>query len=162
RPDGTVGLGTYGNAYVTGMTLAQAKASIEKQLSKKLDQPEVSVDIFSYNSKNYYIITDNGGFGETVVRVPITGNETVLDALSQIGGMPSVGSKKKIHIARPSPDSTCGEQILPVDYPAIAKCGATATNYQLFPGDRLYVESDPLIKLDGVLTKIITPIERLF
>ncbi|MFL5243360.1 MAG: polysaccharide biosynthesis/export family protein [Gemmataceae bacterium] len=162
RQDGTVALGTYGSAYVTGKTLTEAKIAIERQLGKQLEKPEVVVDVFSYNSKNYYIITDNGGFGETVVRLPITGNDTVLDALAQIGGIPSVGSKKKIHVARPAPDSTCGETILPVDYPAISKCGATATNYQLFPGDRLYVESDPLIKFDGMLTKIITPIERLF
>jgi polysaccharide export outer membrane protein len=162
RQDGTVSLGTYGSAYVTGKTLSEAKAAIERQLGKQLDNPEVILDVFSYNSKNYYIITDNAGFGETVIRLPITGNETVLDALAQIGGIPSVGSKRRIHIARPSPDSTCGETILPVDYPAISKCGATATNYQLFPGDRLYVAADPLIKFDGVLTKIITPIERLF
>jgi polysaccharide export outer membrane protein len=161
RPDGTVGLGNYGSAYITGKTLAEAKAAIEKELSKKLDKPEVSVDIYSYNSKNYYIITDNGGFGEQILKLPITGNETVLDALAQIGGIPASGSKGKIWIARPSPDSTCGETILPVDYRKIAKCGATATNYQLFPGDRLYVDSDPFIKTDGWMTKIFNPIQRV-
>jgi polysaccharide biosynthesis/export protein len=161
RPDGTVGLGNYGSVYVTGKTFIEAKAAIEKELSKKLDKPEVSVDIFSYNSKNYYIITDNGGFGEQIIKLPITGNESVLDALAAIGGVPASGSKCKIWIARPSPDSTCGETILPVDYRKIAKCAATATNYQLFPGDRLYVDSDPLIKLDATLTKVFQPIQRI-
>jgi polysaccharide export outer membrane protein len=162
RPDGTVGLGNYGTVYVTGKTLVEAKAAVEKELSKKLDKPEVSVDIYSYNSKNYYIITDGGGYGEQITKLPVTGNETVLDALAQIGGIPATGSKKKIWIARPSPDSTCGETILPVNYEAIAKCGATATNYQIFPGDRLYVDSDPNIKIDATLAKIIQPIERVF
>ncbi|HEV3237500.1 MAG TPA: polysaccharide biosynthesis/export family protein [Gemmataceae bacterium] len=162
RPDGTVGLGNYGTVYVTGKTLVEAKIAIEKELAKKLEKPEIAVDVYSYNSKNYYIITDNGGFGEGIVKLPITGNETVLDALAQIGGVPSSGNKCKIWIARPSPDSTCAETILNVDYPKIAKCAATATNYQIFPGDRLYVDSDPFIKADGWMTKIFQPVERVF
>jgi polysaccharide export outer membrane protein len=80
-PDGRVNLGTYGSVYVTGLTLEQAKEAIEKQLSIHLEDPEVIVDMFSYNSKKYYIITQGGGFGDNVVQVPITGNETVLDAI---------------------------------------------------------------------------------
>src|SRR5438045_3314406 len=34
RPDGTVGLGSYGSVYVAGMTIAQAKGAIEAHLSK--------------------------------------------------------------------------------------------------------------------------------
>ena len=46
-PDGTINLGTYGTVFVTGMTLAEAKEAIEAQLSKFLDAPLVSVDVFS-------------------------------------------------------------------------------------------------------------------
>jgi polysaccharide export outer membrane protein len=165
RPDGTVSLGTYGSVYVTGLTMSEAKAAIEAQLSTTLVRPEVVVDVFSYNSKVYYVITDNGGFGEQIIRLPITGNETVLDALANIGGLPATASKHRIWIARPSPShgggESCDDQILAVDYPAMTRCANTATNYQIFPGDRLYVQADPLIKLDGILTKIITPIERV-
>src|SRR5262245_48774044 len=79
-PDGRVNLGTYGAVYVTGMTIEQARAEIEKQLSNYLDAPEVVVDVFAYNSKKYYIITQGAGFGDNVTQAPITGNETVLDA----------------------------------------------------------------------------------
>jgi polysaccharide export outer membrane protein len=136
-------------------------------LADKLVQPEISVDVLGYNSKVYYIITDGAGFGETVVRVPYTGNETVLDALSlsNWGGIAPQASKCRIWVARPAPvDVACksGDQILKVDYNAIAQCGQTATNWQLFPGDRVYIASDPLIKLDGVISIITQPIERLF
>ena len=59
-------------------------------------------------------------------------------ALSQINGMPQVSSKK-IWIARPSATDSKKGTILPVDYDAITSRGATATNYQLFPGDRLFI-----------------------
>src|SRR3712207_4523827 len=93
RPDGTVSLGIYGSVYVAGMTLDQVRTAVEARLSEVLLNPEVSVDVFAYNSKVYYIITDGGGFGEQVYRFPISGNETVLDAMSQIYGLPAVSSK---------------------------------------------------------------------
>jgi len=164
RPDGTVGLGAYGSVFVAGLTLEGAKAAIEAHLAQFLLRPEVSVDVYAYNSKVYYIILDGAGYGQQVYRLPITGNETVLDAISQINGLPAVSSKKKIWVARPSsgPDCDGGGEVLPVDWKKIAMCGSASTNYQIFPGDRLYVQSDPLIRFDNLLAKIISPFERMF
>jgi polysaccharide export outer membrane protein len=161
RPDGTVGLGVYGAVYVAGMTLEQAKAAIEAHLSQFLLKPEVSVDVYAYNSKVFYIILDGAGYGQQIYRMPITGNETVLDAISQINGLPSVSSKK-IWIARPPVGECAKEKILPVNWRAVAMCGSATTNYQLFPGDRLYVQSDRLICFDNLVAKILSPIERVF
>ena len=121
----------------------------------------LSVDVLAYNSKVYYVITDGGGYGEQVVRIPVTGNETVLDAISQIQGLPVVASKKKIWVARATPDHD-HPNILPVDWNGITMGGRAATNYQLFPGDRIFVNSDCRIRIDSHLAKIISPIERLF
>ena len=162
RPDGTISLGLYGSAYVTGMTIPEAKAAIQSQLARYLVQPEVSVDVLAYNSKVFYVVTDGGGFGQQVVRLAATGNETVLDAISQVNGLSAVASQRHIWVARPAPARTCGDQILPVDWKAIVECGRTETNYQVLPGDRIYVKADALITTDNWLTKIITPIERLF
>jgi polysaccharide biosynthesis/export protein len=163
RPDGTVGLGTYGNVYVTGMTLTEARAAIEAHLTKYLEKPELSVDVYAYNSKVYYVITDGGGYGEQVARFPITGNETVLDAVSLINGLPAMASKKEIWVARPSSAENCGgtEQVLPVDWCAITQRGITATNYQVLPGDRIYVKADCLIAIDNALAKVLAPVERV-
>jgi len=161
RPDGTVGLGTYGSVYVAGMTLPQVKACIEQHLSQFLLKPEVSVDVASFNSKWYYIITDFAGSGENVVRLPATGNETVLDAISQIGGLSSVSSKK-LWIARPAPPGAGVDQILPVDWKGITRRGQTRTNYQILPGDRVFVMSQPMTKFDTQLARSLQPAERLF
>jgi polysaccharide export outer membrane protein len=161
RPDGTISLGTYGCVHVTGLTLAQAKVAIERHLAQYVLDPEVSVDVGAYNSKVYYVITDGAGYGQQVLRFPITGKETVLDAMSNIGGLPVVASKKKIWVARPTPADHPCLQLLPVDWNAIAQGGSTATNYQLFPGDRVFVQSDPLIRLDNQLAKVFAPVERI-
>ncbi|MCI0638628.1 MAG: polysaccharide biosynthesis/export family protein [Gemmataceae bacterium] len=161
RPDGTISMGTYGAVYVAGMTLGQVKCVIEKHLSEYLLNPQVSVDVFAYNSKVYYVILDGGGFGQQVIRLPVTGNETVLDAISQLQGLAPVSSKRRIWLARPAPAHLGCNQVLPVDWQAIVMGGSTATNYQIFPGDRVYVAADRLIAFDNMLSKILAPVERV-
>jgi polysaccharide export outer membrane protein len=158
--DGVVNLRQYGTVYVAGKTLTEAKLALEQHLRAFVDSPEVSVDIAAYNSKVYYIITEGGGQGDNVVRLPVTGNETVLDAISQIQGLSQLSSKS-IWIARPSPAGFGCEQILPVDWDAITRGGMTATNYQLMPGDRVFIEADPMIALTTTVSKMIGPFERL-
>jgi polysaccharide export outer membrane protein len=161
RPDGTIGLGSYGSVYVTGMSLEQAKAQIETHLSKYLLKPSVSIDVAGFNSKVYYVIFDGGGFGEQVIRLPVTGNETVLDAIGQVYGLPPVASRRRIWIARPSAGDDGCDQILPVDWKAITRLGSSAKNYQVLPGDRIYVDSRPLIAADSFLGRVISPVERI-
>jgi polysaccharide export outer membrane protein len=161
RPDGTVSLGLYGSVYVAGHTLQEAKLAIENHLSAYLYRPEVAVDVFAYNSKVYYIVTDGGGNGEQVFRIPATGNETVLDAISQINGLPAVAAKNRIWVARPAPAGHSSDQILPVDWKGVVMGGRTATNYQVLPGDRVYVMSQPIITADTHLGRALAPLERI-
>jgi polysaccharide export outer membrane protein len=160
RVDGTIGLGVYGSVYVDNMTIPQARAAIEQHLSQFVVDPEISLDVSGFNSKVYYVITDGGGQGEGVVRLPMTGKTTVLDAISFINGLPPVASKHHIWVARPAPADSCEELILPVDWVGITQRGQTATNYQLLPGDRLYVRSNALVKTDTFLARLFSPIER--
>ncbi len=160
-PDGTVNLGTYGSVYVAGLTVAEAKLAIEEQLKNYLDQPRVSVDVFAFNSKVYYVITEGAGQGDSLVRIPITGNETVLDALAQVNGLRAISSKN-IWIARPAPGGVNCDQILPVNWYEITKGGATASNYQVLPGDRLFIAEDKMIALDTWIDRFTNPMERVF
>lgn len=161
RPDGTVGLGIYGGVYVAGMTLAEAKLAIERHLQPHMHKPQVSVDVLGYNSKAYYVIADGGGAGNQVYKMPSTGNDTVLGAIAQIKGLPTVSNSGKIWVARPSANSCNADQVLHVDWDGISMGGDTSTNYQLFPGDRLYVQSDGWIRFDTNFAKITAPIERI-
>jgi protein involved in polysaccharide export with SLBB domain len=160
-PDGRVNLATYGSVRVAGLTLDQARRVIEDHLSNFLDNPQVAVDVFAYNSKTYYVITQGGGNGDDVTEFPITGNETVLDAIAQLGGISPVSSTR-IFIARPAPNGVGCEQILPVNWEDISKGASTATNYQILPRDRLYIAEDPFVRFDAIVAKYTRPFERLF
>src|SRR5262249_36640003 len=122
-----------------------------------------------FNSKVYYVIIDNPAQGTLVYRFPITGNETVLDAIASLnsplsagaGLLPEAVSKRRIWVARPTPAHHACVQILPVDWLAITQAGSTRTNYQLFPGDRIFIKGDPLVRIDTILAKVLSPFNRL-
>jgi polysaccharide export outer membrane protein len=160
-PDGKVTLGSYGKVYVTGMTQEQAKQVIEAHLSRHLENPIVSVDIYAYNSKVYYVIMQNNGAGDAVVRVPIKGNETVLDAIAEIQGLEDVSSKH-IWIARPAPTGSSCDQVLPVDWFAVTQRANATTNYQLLPGDRVFIAEAGWMKANDRMAKVTSPLQRLF
>ena len=160
--DGTVSLGTYGAVTVAGLTVKEAKQAIELHLSQFLANPEVSVIVTGFNSKVCYLIFDNAGQGNSISRIPITGSETVLDVIANAGGMPAQAAQRHVWIARPAPSSLGCDQILPVDMLAITKRGLTATNYAVFPGDRIYVKAQTAITFYNTLNTFFTPVERIF
>ena len=160
-PDGRVNLGTYGAAFVAGMTIEEARTAIEAQLANKLEAPEVFVDVLAYNSKLYYVVTQGGGFGDNVVRLPITGKETVIDAVANIGGISQVSSTR-MWIARPAPNGVGCEQVLPIAWEDITRGASTATNYQLMPGDRLFIAEDRYGRASAVIAKVLRPFESVF
>ncbi len=161
-PDGTINLHQYGVVKIAGKTVTEARVAIQEHLKQFLDSPELSVSVVDYNSKVYYIITQGAGLGDNVRRLPITGNETVLDAISQVNGLSQL-SKKKIWIARPVPHNVGCQQILPINWEAITNetKTKTATNYQLLPGDRLFVAEDELATFSEVMAKDTAPVERI-
>lgn len=160
-PDGTINLRQYGLLHVAGKTVTEIRTDLQKHMSQYFDSPEASVDVIAYNSKVFYVITEGAGLGDNVRRVPITGNETVLDALSAVNGLSQVSSAH-IWIARPAPGGFGCEQILPVDYESIARGGSSTTNYQVLPGDRVFIAEDNITAFNNFLTKVTMPIERLF
>jgi polysaccharide biosynthesis/export protein len=160
RQDGTVSLGEYGSVNVTGLTLPEAKTRVEEHLRQYLKDPEVTVDVLGFNSKVYYIILDGGGSGQQVVRLPVVGSETVLDAISQVSGLTTVSDTNRIWVSRPGPDGC--ESVLPVDWNGLTQRAEIRTNYQLLPGDRVFVQSRPLVRADTALARVISPFERIF
>ena len=157
RPDGTIFLGPLGSVTVAAATVGQA----EERVRRHLGMDGVKLRVTQFNSKRYYVITDGGGYGEQVYPFPVTGSETVLDALANINGLPSVASKRNIWVARRSPHADHPWQILPVDWIGITQHGITTTNYQIMPGDRIYVKAQRIITIDTALARLLSPVERM-
>jgi polysaccharide export outer membrane protein len=160
-PDGTVNLGMYGRVRLTGLTVNEARKAIEAHLAQHLLDPKVSVDILAYNSKAYYVVLEGTITGDRVQRFPVTGNDTVLDAVAQVGGLSQVSSKS-VWIARPAPGYVGCDQILPVNWREITRGGSAKSNYQVLPGDRIYVAEDRFLAFGATVERLSAPFERMF
>ena len=57
-------------------------------------------------------------------------------------------TSKTIWVARPAPGDCGQDQILPVNWDAIAHGGITDTNYQILPGDRVYIATTALVAVE--------------
>jgi polysaccharide biosynthesis/export protein len=159
-PDGVIQLSSFGAVHLAGKTVTEARLAIQDHLAQYFDSSRVGVQVVGFNSQNYYVIVAGAMMEEVTQRFPITGNETVLDAIGQIKELSRVSSKT-MWIARPAPGGSGQEQILPVDWRAIAAGGETKTNYQILPGDRLYIVDDSLVAMDNCIGFFTNPIARL-
>jgi hypothetical protein len=111
---------------------AELLGSIRKP--SKAEQPAVVTNLC-------YLITDVDGRGERVYRLPLKGNETVLDAVAQLEELPALGSRCRMWIARLGSIAGAQPEVLSVDWKAISQQGQASTNYRLLPGDRLYIKA---------------------
>jgi hypothetical protein len=50
---------------------------------------------------------------------------------------------------------------MPVRWDDVARHGGTMTNYQVLPGDRIFIEENHLVAADSFLSKLTSPIERV-
>ncbi|HEX8200557.1 MAG TPA: polysaccharide biosynthesis/export family protein [Isosphaeraceae bacterium] len=179
RPDGTISLDFYGDIYVAGLTTAEVKEKViihmrnflsdaslglveedengQVQAVPPARSDRVFVDVSSYNSKAYYVQGDVAQPG----RLPITGNETVLDAINFAGGLLPTAATQDIRLVRPAPPGACCQQVLPVNFAAIVNAGDTTTNYQLLPGDRVVIYRDPVERAGDLLTRLSRPFQTV-
>lgn len=115
----------------------------------------VFVDIVSYNSSVYFVQGDVGTPG----RLPFTGKETVLDALTYAGGLVPTAEPTDIHLYRPARGEKPAKDHS-IDHAAILK-GEAKANLQIFPNDRLVVGRNPIVKKTIDMDRAAAPINSI-
>jgi len=134
-PDGSIHLGKFGRLVVAGLTLEQVEAVVRGQIATVArDAGPLSVRIVSRQSKVFYVLGEVNAPGA----YPLSGRETVLDAILIAGGLTRQACARKIILSRPTHPDEC-RIVLPVCYPHIVQLGDTTTNYQVHAGDRIFV-----------------------
>jgi len=128
-------------------------------LAQFFDSPRVAVDVTTFNNAGYYVIIAGTSPVESIQRFPMSGNETVLDALARLNVSTTKLASETLWLARPAPGGM--EQVLPIDWDGIARGAQTATNYQILPGDRLYVVNDAAVAANDFLTNLTAPVQHL-
>jgi protein involved in polysaccharide export with SLBB domain len=134
-PDGKIDLGLYGRVLVAGKSVEQIEAQVQSIVQAKTPNAgQINVRLVSRVSKMFYVLGQVNSPGS----FPLQGRETVLDGIVAAGGLNSRASRLNIIVSRPTAPHGC-RVVLPVCYRNIVQLGDTTTNYQLQPGDRIYV-----------------------
>ena len=146
-PDGTVHLKEHATANLAGKSVPEAEQALARVLKESGTATNVSVRVSASNSKWVYVVLQSPRSepvlgGDSVIRLACTGQETAKDAMKKV---PQILSANRVWITRPMPDGR-GYVRLPVDVQAI-QAGSAERDWQLFPGDRLFVQSNG--KSDG-------------
>ena len=160
QSDGTIDLGTYGRMQVAGGSVPEIQQQVQTQInniesrkrrsqlalasypgkSQAIDDSPidygVTVRLVNQDSSLYYVMGEVNSPGS----YPLLRHETVLDAIIAAGGLSSRANEHKLILTRPRTDDE-PRVVLPICYQQIIQLGVTDTNYQLRPGDRIYIPS---------------------
>ncbi len=160
QPDGTVNLRSCGIVYLADKTVTEAREAVQTRLNQYFDSPRVGVEVMQFNSKSYFVIAESSAGNGTMHRFPITGNETVLDAIAQLGRIGMMTSKT-IFVGAPHRETAAGIKSCRSIGMKSRHVGRTDTNYQILPGDRVYIVEDRATAVDAFIAKLTNPIQRL-
>ena len=132
--DGTIDLGGYGRVIVAGLTLEDSERLVEQRIvDAGGEATQINVRLIE-PQQVYYVLGEVSSPGA----FPLVGSETVLDAILAAGGLTDRASLCEMILVRPTPPPSC-RVALPICYRAITQLGDTTTNYQIQPGDRVFV-----------------------
>jgi protein involved in polysaccharide export with SLBB domain len=113
------------------------------------------VVITHHNSKVYFVQGDVANPG----RLPCTGTDTVLDALNYAGGFVPTAEPGDIHLYRLARGGKPVKDYK-IDHAAILR-GEALANLQMFPGDRLVVGRNAIVKKTIEVDRVLSPMNSI-
>ncbi len=132
RPDGRITMPLIKEVAVAGLTPKQAEGVITAGIGKFISDPNVTVVVASINSKKIYLI----GAVKKEGTLPYTYGMTIMQALSEAGGLNDYAKRKKIYILR---TENGREYRLDFNYEEVIKGEKMDQNVVLLPGDTVVV-----------------------
>lgn len=106
----------------------------------------------------YTVLVKHDGYAPTKKEVPLEEVVFVQDAIDASGAKNEMG-RMKVLLVRPRPGSH--EPLkLKCDYDARRKVVANTMNYQIRPGDKLYLSEDPTTPMDDIVSSIFPTGEK--
>ena len=132
RPDGKISMPLLKEVQVVGLTPTQAEKVITQGLSKTITDPDVTVIVSGLNSKKIYAI---GGVKKEGP-IPYTYRMSIMQAISEAGGLTDYAKRKKIYVLR---TENGVETKLQFNYDAALKGEHMEQNVAMLPGDTLVV-----------------------
>jgi polysaccharide biosynthesis/export protein len=132
RPDGRISLPLIKDVSVVGLTPKQAEVTIIQELGRFITDADVTVVVSAINSKRVYLL----GALKKEGPLAYTYRMSVMQAISEGGGLTDYAKRKKIYVLR----TEHGRQFrLPFNYDAVLKGEHMEMNVALLPDDTVVV-----------------------
>ncbi len=154
RPDGRISFDLIGDVEARGRTVEEVRLDIATRLKEFIVQPDVTVLLTTSQSRTFFILGEVNRPGA----YPIIGDVSAVHALGLGGGPTRMASLDNAKLVRPSPE---GELTYPIHFGAITEHGYGATNYQLQPGDVVYVPPNLSARIGYALQLIFFPLQQV-
>lgn len=132
RPDGKITVPLVKELEVSGLTPIQAERKITEGLTKFYEDPNVAVVVATINSKKVYIV----GAAQKQGPLPYTYGMTIMQALSEAGGLTDYAKRKRIYILRRDNGQTYR---LDFNYDNVVKGQNMEQNIVLLPDDTVVI-----------------------
>jgi polysaccharide biosynthesis/export protein len=132
RPEGNITIPLLKEISVAGLTPRTAETRIADGLKKFINEPDVTVVVLGINSKKVYIV----GAVRREGPIPYTYRMTIMQALSEAGGLNEYAKRKKIYVLR---NENGRDFRFAFDYDAVLRGERMELNIHLLPGDTLVV-----------------------
>jgi polysaccharide export outer membrane protein len=132
RPDGKITVPLIKEVQVAGLTPRQVEVLITDGLSKYITDPNVTVVLAAINSKRVYVI----GAVKKEGALAYNYGMTVMQALSESGGLTDYARRRKIYILR---SENGREYRLDFNYEEVVRGERPEQNAVLLPGDTVVI-----------------------
>jgi polysaccharide export outer membrane protein len=132
RPDGMITVPLIKEVEVVGLTPAELSKVLAEKLEKFIRDADVTVLARQINSRKVYLIGAVRKEGPLMLQ----GNMTVLQAITEAGGLNEYAKRKKIHILRTDGGA---QSRFPFDYEAVIQGKNMEQNIVLRPNDMIVV-----------------------
>lgn len=132
RPDGKIAMPIIKEIRVIGLRPVELEKTITERLSKFIPAADVTVVVSAIHSKKIYVL----GAVKKEGPIPYTYRMTVMQALSEAGGLNDYAKRKKIYVLRTENGK---EYRLSFNYDAVLKGEHMELNIPLMAGDTLVI-----------------------
>jgi len=151
-PEGHIQYNWCGDIKAEGLTKEELKALLTETLTEYVRYPEVSVAIVQYNSKAVYVVGSVAKPG----KYPMKGDHIELRDALVLAGLPTdVGALKRARIVRETED---GPVDIEVNLKELLYKGEMDKNYELLPGDIVYVPMSRFVRTTNAMSQTFGPL----
>lgn len=132
RPDGKIAMPLLKEVMVANLTPPEAERVIAAGLRKYIQDADVTIVVASINSRKAYIVGAVRKEGPIPLQYPMS----ILQGISEAGGLTDYAKRKKIYVLRSSAGKA---QRIPFNYDAVIRGEQVDRNITLEPNDTVVV-----------------------